>query len=271
MRVTFEDVGVRIGERCLFRGVNLEVPSGSVLGLLGPNGCGKSTLLRTLYRRHKPTSGAVRLDGIDVRALAGRELARRVAVMAQETSHDFPVTVHGMVMLGRVPYQRGFGADSDVDRGLVDTALREVGALKLAGRQFAGLSGGEKQRVLLARTLAQQTPVLILDEPTNHLDISFQLELMALATGRGLTVLAALHDMNIAAEFCDHLALLQGGGIAAVGPPGDVLGEDTIQAAFGVRARTLAHPLTQRPLIALARPAPDAAAMAHQPARPNEP
>ncbi|MBV1778770.1 ABC transporter ATP-binding protein [Paeniglutamicibacter sp. ABSL32-1] len=253
MNVSFENVSVEIGGRRIVDNVSLAVPSGTVLGILGPNGCGKSTLLRTLYRAQKPSAGVVRVDGEDIRTLNGREVARRIAVMAQESTQEFPITVREMAMLGRVPHQRGFGADSAADHELIDAALREVGAAHLASRYFAGLSGGEKQRVLLARTLVQQTPVLVLDEPTNHLDIAFQLELMTLATSRGLTVLTALHDMNLASEFCENVALLRAGRLQGIGRPHEVLDEETIRAGFGVDSARLEHPLTGRPLIAVAK------------------
>ncbi|POH71763.1 ABC transporter ATP-binding protein [Arthrobacter glacialis] len=264
MNVSFEKVSVEIGGHRIVNNVSLTVPSGSVLGLLGPNGCGKSTLLRTLYRAQKPSSGTVLVNGTDVRSLDGREVARRIAVMAQESTQEFPITVREMAMLGRVPHQRGFGADSAADHELIDTALREVGATHLAARYFAGLSGGEKQRVLLARTLTQQTPVLVLDEPTNHLDVAFQLELMSLATSRGITVLTALHDMNLAGEYCDQVALMRAGELQAIGRPHEVLDEDAIRAGFGVDSRRLEHPLTGRPLIAVARITPLPAPAAQQ-------
>ncbi|MDJ0318579.1 ABC transporter ATP-binding protein [Arthrobacter antibioticus] len=264
MNVSFDNVSVTLGGQRIVNHVSLTVPSGTVLGLLGPNGCGKSTLLRTLYRAQKPSSGVVRVDGDDVRSLGGREVARRIAVMAQESTQEFPITVREMAMLGRVPHQRGFGADSTADHELIDTALREVGAVHLAERYFAGLSGGEKQRVLLARTLVQQTPVLVLDEPTNHLDIAFQLELMSLATSRGLTVLTALHDMNLAGEYCQNVALLKAGELQGFGRPHEVLEENVIRAGFGVDSRRLEHPLTGRPLIAVARLDPQPASAAQQ-------
>lgn len=253
MNVSFENLSVEIGGRRIVDNVSLEVPSGTVLGVLGPNGCGKSTLLRTLYRAQKPSAGVVRVGGDDARGLDGREVARRIAVMAQESTQEFPITVHQMAMLGRVPHQRGFGADSAKDHELVDTALREVGATHLAARYFAGLSGGEKQRVLLARTLVQQTPVLVLDEPTNHLDIAFQLELLSLATSRGLTVLTALHELNLATEFCDSVALMRDGRLRGLGRPHEVLDQEAIRAGFGVDSARLEHPLTGRPLIAVAK------------------
>ncbi|MCS4275903.1 iron complex transport system ATP-binding protein [Mycetocola sp. BIGb0189] len=253
--VEFQSVSVELGGRRLVTEVSLSVPAGSVLGILGPNGCGKSTLLRTAYRAQRPASGRVLVDGSDVQTMSARDVARRVAVMAQESIQEFPISVRDMAMLGRVPHQRGFGGDSERDLDLVDQALSDVGATHLAERPFTVLSGGEKQRVLLARALVQDAPILILDEPTNHLDISFQFELMSLATSRGLTVITALHDMNLASEFCTHVALMRAGELQGIGDPHDILTPRSIRAVFGVDSRRITHPITGRTLIALA-PAP---------------
>ncbi|MFJ4029028.1 ABC transporter ATP-binding protein [Paenarthrobacter sp. NPDC089989] len=254
MKVEFSNVSIALGGTPIVHDVTFTAPSGSVVGILGPNGCGKSTLLRSLYRVNRPSAGTVTVEGDDVRKLTSRQVALRVAVMAQESSQDFPITAREVVMLGRAPHQRGFGADSDRDHGLVHQAMLDVGASYLADRYFAGLSGGEKQRILLARALVQEAPVLVLDEPTNHLDVAFQLELMHLVTSRGRTVLAALHDMNLAAEFCDHIAVLQSGRLRAFGPPADVLDLELIRRCFGVESHRLKHPLTGKALIALAAP-----------------
>jgi len=259
MRVEFLNVSIALGGTPVVHDVTFTAHSGSVVGILGPNGCGKSTLLRALYRVNKPTSGTVTVGGQDVRALNSRQAALRVAVMAQESSQDFPMTAREVVMLGRAPHQRGFGADSDRDHHLVHQAMLDVGASSLTDRYFAGLSGGEKQRVLLARALVQEAPVLVLDEPTNHLDVAFQLELMHLVTSRGRTVLAALHDMNLAAEFCDQVAVLQSGRLQAFGPPSTLLDPQLIRGCFGVESRTLEHPLTGRALIAIAAKTPEQA------------
>ena len=253
MKVQFQNVSISLGGTPVVHDVSFSAPSGTVVGILGPNGCGKSTLLRALYRVNKPSSGRVTVDGMDVSRLSSRQAALRVAVMAQESSQDFPMTAREVVMLGRAPHQRGFGADSDRDHHLVHQAMFDVGASSLADRYFAGLSGGEKQRVLLARALVQEAPVLVLDEPTNHLDVAFQLELMHLVTSRGRTVLAALHDMNLAAEFCDHVAVLQSGRLQAFGSPSSLLDQELIRRCFGVESRKLDHPLTGRTLIAIAK------------------
>jgi iron complex transport system ATP-binding protein len=254
MRVEFEDVAVALGGTDIVRGATFRVEPGQVAGLIGPNGSGKSTLLRSLYRVARPRAGTVRVGGRDVWKLPPRTLARQVAVMAQETTADFDLDVLDVVLLGRLPHHRGFGGDSPHDFALADGALLRVGAADLAHRPFAGLSGGEKQRVLLARALVQESQVLVLDEPTNHLDIAFQLELMRILGTLGLTTLAALHDLNLAAAHCDVLAVLRDGRIVAHGPPADVLTPELIGEVFGVTAHRIDHPATGKPLIAFSPP-----------------
>ncbi|MGW7290953.1 ABC transporter ATP-binding protein [Streptomyces xiamenensis] len=261
MRVDFTEVAVAPGGTRVVHDATFSVAPGQVAGLIGPNGSGKSTLLRTLYRVARPAAGTVRLDGEDVWRLPPRTVARRVAVMTQESTAEFDLDVLDVVLLGRLPHDRGFGGDSPRDLQLADRALARVGAAGLAERPFAGLSGGEKQRVLLARALVQESEVLVLDEPTNHLDISFQLELMRIIGELGLTTLAALHDLNLAAAHCDVVAVMRAGRIVAHGPPAEVLTPALIAETFGVRADLLSHPATGRPLIAFSSP----------PSRPSEP
>ncbi|WP_110946315.1 ABC transporter ATP-binding protein [Streptomyces avicenniae] len=266
MRIDFTDVVVRRGGSRVVHGATFRVEPGQVAGLVGPNGSGKSSLLRSLYRVTRPESGTVAVGGQDVWTLPPRTVARQVAVMTQESTADFDLDVLDIVLLGRLPHHRGFGGDSPRDLALADRALARVGAADLAGRPFAGLSGGEKQRVLLARALVQESQVLVLDEPTNHLDISFQLELMRIIGELGLTTLAALHDLNLAAAHCDVVAVLRAGRIVAQGPPADVLTPDLIHDVFGVRADVLAHPASGRPLIAfspLPSRSPDSPAPEH--------
>ncbi len=267
MRVDFTDVVVAPGGTRVVHGATFSVAPGQTAGLVGPNGSGKSTLLRTLYRVTRPGAGTVGIDGKDVWKLPPRTVARQVAVMTQETTADFDLDVLDIVLLGRLPHHRGFGGDSPHDLALADRALARVGAAELAGRPFAGLSGGEKQRVLLARALVQESQVLVLDEPTNHLDISFQLELMRIIGELGLTTLAALHDLNLAAAHCDVVAVMQAGRIVAHGPPADVLTPELIGEVFGVQAHLLGHPVTGRPLIAFS-PRPSSSSPAPAPERP---
>ncbi|AXK46136.1 ABC transporter ATP-binding protein [Brachybacterium saurashtrense] len=246
MRIEIEDVTVALGGHEVVRGVSLEVPTGTVLGLVGPNGSGKSSLLRTLYRAVVPREGAVRVGGRDVRAMRGRESARTLAVMLQDAPAEFDLSVEETVMLGRGPHHPTFGRDTAEDLEVVAAAMARTGIADLADRMIATLSGGQRQRVMLARALAQQAPVLVLDEPSNHLDISHQHELMSTVRDLGGTTLAALHDLTLAAQYCDRVAVLEQGRLVAVGPPAEVLTPALIRRTFHVHARVLTgspHPV----------------------------
>ncbi|ASO20579.1 iron complex transport system ATP-binding protein [Actinoalloteichus hoggarensis] len=239
MRVRFEDVTVALGGRDVVREASLVVEPGTVVGLVGPNGSGKSSLLRTLYRAVRPRRGAVYVDGQDVQRLSGRQAARAVAVMLQDPSTDFDLSVEETVMLGRVPHHASFGRDTAADEDVVADAMRRAGITELADRMVATLSGGQRQRVMLARALAQQSPVMVLDEPSNHLDISHQHELLSTVRGLGRTTIAALHDLNLAARYCDHVVVLQAGCVIAAGPPRQVFTPELIRATFRVDVRVL--------------------------------
>ncbi|KMS92145.1 ABC transporter ATP-binding protein [Streptomyces regensis] len=235
-QVTIEAAGARLVDR-----VRLAADSGTFVGLVGPNGSGKSTLLRTVYRALRPAAGAVRLDGDDLHAMDPRAAARALAALPQESSAEFDFTVAEVVAMGRLPHR---GRTAASDREICARAMDRTGVAHLADRGFPGLSGGEKQRVLIARALAQQPRVLILDEPTNHLDIAHQLDVLALVRDSGLTVLAALHDLNLAAAHCDVLYVIDKGRIVAAGPPHDVLQPALLAEVFGIRAHPVRHPGT---------------------------
>lgn len=173
------------GARQVLHGLDVTVGEGEILGLVGPNGSGKTTALRILHRALVPDAGEVRLEGRDLAELSGRERARRIAVMAQELSGEVPLTAADVVLLGRVPHSGAFGATSEEDQRIAAEALDSAGALPLARREFGLLSGGEKQRVLIARALAQQPRLLLMDEPTNHLDIGSQHHVLQIVRGRG--------------------------------------------------------------------------------------
>ncbi|MGW7355470.1 ABC transporter ATP-binding protein [Streptomyces sp. NPDC054802] len=242
MRIDIDALTVEVAGARLVREVTLRAGSGQVVGLVGPNGSGKSTLLRCVYRALRPSTGTVRLGGEDLHSLSAREGARRLAALPQEAVTEFDFTVAEVVAMGRLPHQRSVTRTTDEDRSACEAALVRVGAGHLAGRGFLTLSGGEKQRVLIARALAQQPRVLVLDEPTNHLDIAQQLEVLALARGSGLTVLTALHDLNLAALHCDLLHVIDSGRIVASGAPYDVLTPELLAEVFGVRAHRVPHP-----------------------------
>lgn len=233
----------------IVRDVSLHVAQGELVGLLGPNGSGKSTLLRMIYRILKPASGSVRVRGSDVWQSSARDNARAMAVLAQENTGEFELLVRDVVLMGRTPHQSPFARDSAEDFRIVAQALERVDAKYLSERMFSTLSGGEKQRVLMARALAQQAPLLVLDEPTNHLDVRHQFELMNLIRSLGLTALAALHELPLAAHYCDRLYLLKDGALVAQGTPSEVLTPDIIADVYGVRALVRPSPRSGKPLI----------------------
>ncbi len=232
-------VTVRYGPVRALDAVDLEAVPGQTVGLVGPNGSGKTTLLRALYRSLDPDVGWVSLDGEDIQRMGPRQVARRVAVVAQEEPAHLPITVREMVMLGRSPHLsawQGYGAR---DHQLTTAALRRVGAEGLAGRSFATLSGGEKQRVLIARALAQEVCHLLLDEPTNHLDVHYQHQVLGLVRSLPVTTVVVLHDLNLAARYCDHLVLLDGGRVVANGAPHDVLTPGVLEPVYRIGVQRL--------------------------------
>ncbi|MCF4122869.1 ATP-binding cassette domain-containing protein [Antribacter sp. KLBMP9083] len=242
--------------RLILDGVDCTAPPGAVTGLLGPNGSGKSTLLRVIAAVQPAGSGTgepgVRFGGEDLAALSRRRRARVLALVEQDATTDLPVSVLDAVLLGRIPHRSLLAGDSAADRDVAQQALATAGALELAGRAVATLSGGERQRVHMARALAQRPRLLLLDEPTNHLDIAAQLHAMRVLRSLaddGVTVLAALHDLNLAAATCDHVVLLSGGRVAAAGAVADVLVPEVIEPVYGVRCEVLTHPRTGRPVL----------------------
>ncbi|MDA0633945.1 ABC transporter ATP-binding protein [Nonomuraea sp. MCN248] len=232
MKLDLRNVSVAADGTPIVHEADLLVADGEFVTLVGPNGCGKSTLLRAIYRALRPTAGLITVDGDDVHRLPARQAAQRTAVVAQETPADLDFTVSEIVRMGRTPYR----ADARADEELCARALDRVGLSGAAGRIFATLSGGEKQRVLLARALAQQTRLLLLDEPTSHLDIRHQLEILHLVRELGIATLAVLHDLNQATAFSDRLYVMSAGRIVAGGPPEQVLTPDLISQVYGVRA-----------------------------------
>ncbi|MFC8597785.1 putative F420-0 ABC transporter ATP-binding protein [Isoptericola sp. NPDC057191] len=246
--------------RLILDGVDVTAPPGAVSGLLGPNGSGKSTLLRVVAGVQPPSGdGAaaprVTFAGTDLLGLPRRRRARTVAFVEQEASTELPVTVLDAVLLGRIPHRSLLAGDSAADRAAALAALDEVGAAALADREVTTLSGGERQRVHMARALAQEPTLILLDEPTNHLDIAAQLDALRVLrrlADRGVTVLAALHDLQLAAQHCDHVVLLSGGRVVAAGEVRDVLVPDVLDPVYGVRTEVLTHPRTGRPVLTFA-------------------
>jgi iron complex transport system ATP-binding protein len=240
------------GGRMLLDDAGLSVPAGKVTGLLGPNGSGKTSLLRGITRLARLDAGEVRLHGSDVFGLSRRMLARRVAVVEQDASTEWDLSVTDVVGLGRTPHRRLLAAEDDADRAATARALDRAGIAGLAHRRWPTLSGGERQRVQLARALAQEPQLLVLDEPTNHLDVAAQVQLLRLVRTLGITTLAALHDLTLAATFCDELVVLHRGRVVAAGPVPAVLTPRLLSEVFGVRGQLTESPFGDGWLVAIA-------------------
>lgn len=237
--ITAKEIHYTAGSRKILRGVNFHVAEGEFVGLIGPNGSGKSTFLKNLYKVLRPQEGVITLCGEDLLAMSNREMAQRMSVMVQEQEAAFDFMVEEVVMMGRQARKRLLETDSRDDWRLVEQVLDVTGLLSLRKQSFITLSGGEKQRVLIARALAQQTAVLVLDEPTNHLDIKYQLQLMELVQKSGCTVVAAIHDLNLAAYYCNRLYAMKDGHIVGHGTPKELLTSTFLCTLYEVDAEIL--------------------------------
>ncbi len=237
MKIEASDITAVLGGNNILKGVSVNAAGGEFIGVIGPNGSGKSTLLKCIYRVLKPSGGAVMLDGSSLLAMPYKQSAKQIAVLAQHNFYNFEFSVKDVVLMGRAPHKRALERDNAEDFRIVNEALSTVGMLPMANRSFSTLSGGEQQRVILARALAQQTPCLILDEPTNHLDIKFQLQLMDIVSGLNRTIICAVHDLNIAAMYCTRLYVMKDGKIAAVGTPEEILTPALIREVYEVDAQ----------------------------------
>lgn len=247
-----QHLSVSYGARRILDDISLEVQSGEVLALIGPNGAGKSTLIRAVSGVI-PYTGHVRTNGDDFASLSPLQRARYIATVPQAVSLPPAYTVWETVLLGRTPYLGFLGQPSSRDEEIARQALQRVSALPFIDRRVGELSGGEQQRVLLARALCQSTPILLLDEPTAHLDLQYQVGLLELvhelAHKDNLAVLVALHDLNLAAHYADRIALMVAGGIKASGTPEQVLRADLIEEAYCLPVQVVKHPFLDLPLV----------------------
>jgi len=233
--------------------ISLSIEAGGMVGLLGPNGSGKTTLIKLASGVLKPKQGEIWLGDYGLSRLSRRSIARTIAVVPQQFHIPFAFTAAEVAMLGRIPFLKAFAEEGTVDRQVVADALELVGITELKERRFNELSGGEQQKVILAMALAQQPRLLLLDEPTVHLDIAHQIEILELVkrlnAEQGLTVIAAMHDLNLASLYFERLILLKEGRVSADGTPSQVLTEQTISEAFSASVRVELHPATGVPHI----------------------
>jgi iron complex transport system ATP-binding protein len=245
---------ISVGDTLIIDGIDCTAPAGSLTALVGPNGAGKSTLLRALAAVQRPESGSVAFDGSDLLGMPRRQRARIIALVEQDAATETSLKVEAVVALGRLPHQSLWRDETADSVAIVASAMEAADVMAFATREFSTLSGGERQRVMLARALAQQPQVLLLDEPTNHLDIGAQLAVLALLqrlAASGTTVLAALHDLGLAATYSDHVIVVAGGRVVAAGATAATLTPALIRSVYGVEATVLQNPVTGRPVIAL--------------------
>lgn len=239
MNIKAENINITLEKNNILKGINIEVDNKEVVGIIGPNGSGKSTLLKCIYRVLKPNDGAILLDNVDIKEIPVKESSKRLAVLSQHNNYNFDFTVKDIVLMGRSPHKKFMERDNKEDYDIVNEALKKVDMFEFKDRSFQSLSGGEQQRVILARALAQQPQCLILDEPTNHLDIKYQLQLMRIVKGLGIEVIAAIHDLNIAAMYCDKIYVLKDGEIIKYGNPKEVLTQKLIKEVYEVDAEVI--------------------------------
>ncbi|MDF1726327.1 MAG: ABC transporter ATP-binding protein [Sulfitobacter sp.] len=236
MSVVATDLHWGVRRKAIVKGVSLSVAPGETVGLIGPNGSGKSSLLRLLAGLKRPLSGRVEINGHDIARVARRALSRQVAFVQQSAATDTNVSVRDVVRLGRTPHRSALAGWSEADEIAVSTALARVDMAGHSAQAWQTLSGGERQRVHIARALAQTPQVMFLDEPTNHLDIHHQIEILRMVRDLDLTSVVALHDLNLAAMFCDRILVLEGGAVRACGTPDAVLTQDLLRDVFRVTA-----------------------------------
>ncbi len=247
--ISADNISVRYGDHKVIEQFSLAVDQGGFIGILGPNGCGKTTFLRALSRILKPDQGAVFIEGLDAESYDSRTLAKTIGCVGQETDVAFPFTVREIVLMGRYPHIGKLAPLSPNDLAIADEAMKTTNTFHLADRLVTEISGGERQRVLIARTLTQQPKILLLDEPTSHLDINHQIEIMDLIRDLTpkITVIGVFHDLNLASYFCDRIVLMKQGKILAVGTPMEVLTPEKIRESFSVGMMVSTHPLTGKP------------------------
>lgn len=246
MEVGAKDLDVFLGGKQILKDINIHISDKEFVGIIGPNGSGKSTLLRCLYRTLKPKRGTIFINNRNIDELPIKETAKKIAVVSQHNDLDFDFTVLDMVLIGRSPHKRFLERDTHKDYEFVLDSLKKVGMEDFKNRSFNSLSGGEKQRIILARALAQDTECLILDEPTNHLDIKYQLQFMSIAKDTDITVISAIHDLNLAALYCDKLYALKDGQIISYGTPEEILTKELIKDLYDVDSDVIIDEETKR-------------------------
>lgn len=244
MELTVKDIHVTLGKTPIVKGVDLTVKDKQSVGIIGPNGCGKSTLLKAIYRVNPIESGSVLLNNQDITKISSKEVAQHIAVVGQFNEMAFDFSVQDMVLMGRSPYKKMMEGYNEYDYELLEDTLRKTELYTLRDRSYLSLSGGEKQRVILARAIVQEPDLLILDEPTNHLDIKFQFEVLDLVKSLNISTLSVLHNIELSANYCDYLYAMKNGKIVAEGTPTDLITKETLHTLYDVDSEIYTNPIT---------------------------
>ncbi len=244
MELVVKDVHVTLGKTPIVKGVDLSVKNKQSVGIIGPNGCGKSTLLKAIYRVNPIESGSVLLNNEDITKISAKEVARHIAVVGQFNEMAFDFSVQDMVLMGRSPYKKMMESYNDYDYELLEDTLQKTELASLRDRSYLSLSGGEKQRVILARAIVQEPDLLILDEPTNHLDIKFQFEVLDLVKSLNISTLSVLHNIELSANYCDYLYAMKNGKIISEGTPSELITKETLHTLYDVDSEIYTNPIT---------------------------
>lgn len=253
--LSIKNISAGYDRKTVLSDVNMDVRKGEFIGLIGPNGSGKTTLLRVISRVLKPYNGHVLLDGEDVAKIPRNTLARTMAFLTQDISLNLPFTVRQMTLMGRFPYLSQYGKESDEDIAIAENAMALADVSHLSERFITEISGGERQRALIAMCLAQEPEILLLDEPTNHLDVGHQLSVLDLIRKLNqqtdMTVISVFHNLNLASEYCHRLMVLDNGQVESQGTPADVLTSDMVNKVYGAKVLIEKNPVSQKPHIIL--------------------
>ncbi|MGI6154449.1 MAG: ABC transporter ATP-binding protein [Enterococcus lemanii] len=241
-----KNLSVKLGKKEIIHRLSLSMETNQFVGIIGANGSGKSTLLKTIYKGLTPKEGHIYYHDLDLLHTSAKKVAQKFGVVGQFNELSFDFSVYQMVLLGRTPHKRLLESDTKEDFEIVEQALHQMGLKDYRNESFLSLSGGEKQRVILARALAQQPEFLILDEPTNHLDIRYQLELMQRVKNLNIGVLAALHDLDLAATYCDYIFAMKNGEVITAGSPEEIFTEKLIEELYGIRCAIYRNPVTDQ-------------------------